>query len=262
MTTDSPKVALVTGAGRGIGAELARVLADEGFAIGLLGRDRARLEGTAAELDAPTQVVTADVTQPGDVEQAVAAVTAELGPIDVLVNNAGVREQRSTLPWEAAPDDWWRVMEVNLRGVVLMTSAVLPGMVERGSGRVIDVGSGAGRRAEPRYSAYSVSKAAALRWMDNVATGLGADSPVRVVSASPGLVRTDMTETMWGSADDVDFGSLDPMKRFVRRFATGELDHLHGAFIQVSKTQVGDVTPSRDGREPRNASKGRHRRVR
>ncbi len=235
MTTGLLRIALVTGAGRGIGAQLARTLADEGFAVGLVGRTRADLDAVAAELDGPTHVVTADVTQPGEVEQAVAAVTAGLGPIDVLVNNAGLREQRSTLPWEADPDDWWRVMEVNLRGIMLMTSAVLPGMVERGSGRVIDVGSGAGQRAEPRYSAYSVSKAAALHWMDNVATGLGDDSPVRVVSASPGLVRTDMTETMWGSADDVDFGSLDPMKRFVRRFATAELDHLHGRFVQVAK---------------------------
>lgn len=235
MAADSRMVVLVTGSGRGIGAQLARTLADEGFAVGLVGRTRADLDAVAAELDVPTHVVTADVRQPGAVEQAVEAVTAGLGPIDVLVNNAGLREQRSTLPWEADPDDWWRVMEVNLRGVMLMTSAVLPGMVERGSGRVIDVGSGAGQRAEPRYSAYSVSKAAALRWMDNVATGLGDDSPVRVVSASPGLVRTDMTETMWGSADDVDFGSLDPMRRFVRRFATGELDHLHGRFVQVAK---------------------------
>ena len=235
MTRDNRPAALVTGAGRGIGAELARALADEGFAVGLLGRDRAKLEGTAAELDAPTHVVTADVTQPADVERAVAAVIADLGPVDVLVNNAGLREQRSTLPWEADPGDWWQVMAVNIRGVMLMTSAVLPGMVERGSGRVIDVGSGAGRRAEPRYSAYSVSKSAALRWMDNVAAALGDDSPVRVVSASPGLVRTDMTETMWGPAVGVDFGSLDPMRRFVRRFATGELDHLHGAFVEVAR---------------------------
>jgi NAD(P)-dependent dehydrogenase (short-subunit alcohol dehydrogenase family) len=71
--------------------------------------------------------------------------------------------------------------------------------------------------------------------MDNVAAALGDDSPVRVVSASPGLVRTDMTETMWGPAVGVDFGSLDPMRRFVRRFATGELDHLHGAFVEVAR---------------------------
>ena len=235
MAAGVQKVALVTGAGRGIGAELARTLADEGFALGLMGRHRSPLEQVAASLDVPAHVVTAYVTQPTDVTRAVEAVISALGPIDVLVNNAGLREQEPSLPWDADANDWWRVMEVNLRGVVLMTSAVLPTMVERGSGRVVDVGSGAGQRAEPRYSAYSVSKSAALRWMDNVAAALGDDSPVRVVSASPGLVRTDMTETMWGPAEDVDFGSLDPMKRFVRRFATGELDHLHGAFVQVAK---------------------------
>jgi len=157
VTRDKGPVALVTGAGRGIGSQLAQTLADAGFTIGLVGRTRAALDAVAAELDGPTHVVTADVTQPGDVEQAVAAVTAELGPIDVLVNNAGVREQRSTSPWDADPDDWWRVMEVNRRGVGLMTSAVQRGRIERGRGRVIDVGSGAGQRAEPRYSAYSVS---------------------------------------------------------------------------------------------------------
>ncbi len=235
MVTDSRKVALVTGAGRGIGAELARALADEGFALGLMGRHRSRLEQVAADLGVPSLVITADVTQPADVTRAVEAVMSALGPIDVLVNNAGLREQQSSLPWVADANDWWRVMKVNLRGVVLMTSAVLPAMIERGSGRVVDVGSGAGLRAEPRYSAYSVSKSAALHWMQNVVSALGDDSQVRVVSASPGLVQTDMTETMWGPADDVDFGSLDPMKRFVRRFASGELDHLHGKFVQVAK---------------------------
>jgi len=235
MAAGVQKVALVTGAGRGIGAELARTLADEGFALGLTGRDRCRLAQVAADLDVPAHVVTADVTQPADVTRAVQAVMSALGPIDVLVNNAGLREQQSSLPWAADAHDWWRVMEVNLRGVVLMTSAVLPAMVERGSGRVVDVGSGAGQRPEPRYSAYSVSKSAALHWMQNVVAALGDSPQVRVVSASPGLVQTDMTETMWGPADDVDFGSLDPMKRFVRRFASGELDHLHGAFVQVAK---------------------------
>jgi NADP-dependent 3-hydroxy acid dehydrogenase YdfG len=235
MAAGVQKVALVTGAGRGIGAELARTLADEGFALGLTGRDRCRLAQVAADLDVPAHVVTADVTQPADVTRAVEAVMSALGPIDVLVNNAGLREQQSSLPWAADAHDWWRVMEVNLRGVVLMTSAVLPAMVERGSGRVVDVGSGAGQRPEPRYSAYSVSKSAALHWMQNVVAALGDSPQVRVVSASPGLVQTDMTETMWGPADDVDFGSLDPMKRFVRRFASGELDHLHGAFVQVAK---------------------------
>ncbi len=235
MSTTAGRVALVTGAGRGIGSKLAEALAEEGFSLGLVGRTRGPLEAVAAELTVATHVVTTDVTQPGEVALAVDAVTTTLGPVDVLVNNAGVREQRASTPWEADAEDWWRVMEVNLRGVVLMTSAVLPGMLERGSGRVVDVGSGAGQRAEPRYSAYSVSKSAALRWMDNVVAALPDESPVRLVSASPGLVRTDMTETMWGPPGDVEFGTVDPMTRFVRRFANGELDHLHGRFVHVAK---------------------------
>ena len=237
MHSDGRPVALVTGAGRGIGAELSRMLAGEGYAVGLLGRDEQKLTVVAEQLDVPTRVVRADVTVPADARAAVAAVRADLGPIDLLVNNAGIREQRSTLPWEADAHDWLHVVEVNLRGVVLVTSAVLPLMVARGSGRVVDLGSGVGQRAEPRYSAYSVSKSAALHWLQNVVTALGDDPQVRLVSASPGLVRTDMTETMWGGTgeDPVEFGSLEPLLRFVRRFAAGELDHLHGQFVHTVK---------------------------
>ncbi len=233
MTAAGPPVALITGAGRGIGAGVARTLAAEGFAIGLVGRTEETLHAVARTLTAQHLVAAADVSDPDDVRAAVEAVTSRLGPIDVLVNNAGVRDKRVEAPWLADPPDWWRVLEVNVRGVMLMTSAVLPGMLARGAGRVVDLGSGLGRRAEPRFSAYSVSKAAALRWLDNVATALGEESPVRVVSVSPGLVRTDMTDTMWDDSDDVTFGEATPVLEFVRRFATGELDHLHGQFVHA-----------------------------
>lgn len=226
-------VALVTGAGRGIGAQLARALAADGFALGLVGRTERSLRTVAEQIEAPSCVCVADVTRPADVAAAVDTVTARLGPIDVLVNNAGTREQASALPWQADPADWWRVLEVNVRGVMLVTSAVLPVMLARNSGRIIDLGSGIGLRAEPRYSAYSVSKAAALRWFDNVTAALPAQSSVRMVSVSPGLVRTEMTEHMWDASDDVAFGSVEPVTRFVTRFARGELDHLHGRFIHA-----------------------------
>ncbi|MGH3446173.1 MAG: SDR family NAD(P)-dependent oxidoreductase [Nocardioidaceae bacterium] len=229
------RVAVVTGASRGIGAQLAGALSEDGFTVVLVGRHQRTLETAADWLSGPALPVCGDVTDPADVQRIVRTVRAELGRVDVLVNNAGARERDSTKPWEADADDWWHVVEVNLRGVMLMSSAVLPGMLDRRSGRIIDVSSGTGQRAEPRYSAYSVSKSAALRWTDNVVAGLGEDSPVRVVSASPGLVRTDMTETMWGPAGTVEFGSIDPMVGFVRRFAAGELDHLHGQFVHTVK---------------------------
>ena len=92
-----------------------------------------------------------------------------------------------------------------------------------------------GQRAVPRYSAYSVSKAAALRWLDNVAAALGEDSPIRVVSVSPGVVHTDMTMEMFDPGDGVEFGDLAPVTGFVRRFARGDLDHLHGQFVHAVK---------------------------
>ncbi len=229
------RVAVVTGGSRGIGRRLSTVLCEDGFDVAVIGRDQGRLEAVVADL--PSAVgVPADVADPASAAAAIDIVVERLGPIDLLVNNAGVRDQRA-LPWEADPDDWWRTLEVNLRGVMLMTSAVLPGMLERGSGRVVDLGSGIGQRAEPRYSAYSVSKAAALRWLDNVAAALGENSPVRVVSVSPGLVQTDMTDTMWDESDDVEFGPTEPVEHFVRRFAAGELDHLHGQFVHAVKDE-------------------------
>ena len=227
-------VALVTGGSRGIGLRLATALADDGWSVAVVGRDGERAKEAAGSLAGGAAGFGADVSDPDDVAGLVAAVKERFGPIDLLVNNAGVRDQRAT-PWEADPDDWWRTIEVNVRGVMLMTSAVLPGMVERGVGRIVDLGSGIGQRAEPRYSAYSVSKAAALRWLDNVAVGLGPESPVRVVSVSPGLVHTDMTVTMWDESDEVEFGPTEPVETFVRRFAAGELDHLHGSFVHAVK---------------------------
>jgi NAD(P)-dependent dehydrogenase (short-subunit alcohol dehydrogenase family) len=230
----TPGVARVTGGTRGFGLRLATVLAEDGWAVAVVGRDRSRAEAVAASLSGDAAGFGADVSVPEASEALVASVTERLGPVDLLVNNAGVRDQRA-VPWEADPADWWRTIEINLRGVVLMTSAVLPAMVARGTGRVIDLGSGIGRRAEPRYSAYSVSKAATLSWLDNVAAGLGDDSPVRVVSVSPGLVHTDMTETMWDESDGVEFGPTEPVETFVRRFGAGELDHLHGQFVHAVK---------------------------
>jgi 3-oxoacyl-[acyl-carrier protein] reductase len=228
------RVALVTGGGRGIGLRLATVLAEDGFDIAVVGRDPDRAYQAAASLPGMGRGYAADVSDPLQVDRLVADVERDLGPVDVLVNNAGVRDQRA-LPWETEPEDFWRTMEVNVRGVALVTSAVLPGMIERGSGRVVLLGSGMGHRIEPRYAAYSVSKTAAQRWIEHVAAALGDDSPVAVVTASPGLVRTDMTETMWDDTDDLSWASTEPIEQFVRRFAAGELDHLHGQFVRATK---------------------------
>ena len=143
------QVALVTGGGRGIGRLIARELADAGMRVAVAARSADQVEETAREIDG--LAVTADVSKQEDVEAMVATVERELGPIDLLVNNAGVGPAR-TLPWEEDPADWWHVFEINVLGAYLCSRAVLRGMVERGRGRIVNTGSGASYlpRARPR----------------------------------------------------------------------------------------------------------------
>ena len=121
----------------------------------------------------------------------VAEVERELGPIDALVSNAGIN-LREDAAWDADPDAWWRVFEVNVLGAYLCARAVIPGMLERGRGRIVNTGSGASYLPGLRTTAYPSSKAALGRFAETLANQL-ADTPVRVFVISPGLVRTDMT---------------------------------------------------------------------
>ena len=241
MAEPADRVALVTGAGRGIGREIALGLASDCTRVGLLGRTRRTLEETAvacASAGAPaTVVLPADVTDRPAVAAAVAAVTRELGPVDLLVANAGVREAAAAHPWAADPDDWWQVIETNLRGVFHVDREVVPGMVERGRGRVLHVGSGMGQRPNAEWSAYAVSKAALSRLTDSLAAAL-TGTGVTVLEMSPGLVRTDMTETMWGPAEDQPWNPAARMVAAVRRFAAGDLDALHGRFVHVARDDL------------------------
>jgi 3-oxoacyl-[acyl-carrier protein] reductase len=243
------RVALVTGGGRGLGRELARTLSAAGLAVGLVGRDPDRLKRVERELDGPTFSIAADVTKPQFVEQAVDVVEDELGPVDLLVNNAGRRDPVRAMPWDADPQEWWKVMEVNLLGPILLAHEVVPRMLQRGTGRILELASGVGLRPEPPYSAYSVSKAALLRWVDNLAAGLDDDSGVRVLAASPGLVRTDMTEDMWEGLDESAYGSAEPLCTVARRLAAGELDALHGWYVHAAKDDLDALLVAASGAE-------------
>src|SRR5690606_31109078 len=146
------RTALVTGASRGIGRAIAVGLAAAGLDVALLARDADRLAGVAAEIAALGErddaagraaVVTADVTDAGAVAAAVRAAEDALGGVDLLVNNAGRVDAEVPL-WEADPDEWWAIVETNVRGPFLLARAVVPGMLARGGGRVVDLNSGAG----------------------------------------------------------------------------------------------------------------------
>jgi NAD(P)-dependent dehydrogenase (short-subunit alcohol dehydrogenase family) len=185
-------VALVTGGGRGIGQGIALRLSREGWAVAVTARSEDQLRQTVQRSEGKLLAVAGDVASPADVTRVVTEVEQTLGPVDLLVNNAGTGGPFGTF-WENDPDEWWRCQEVNLRGPMLCCRAVVPGMRERGRGCIINVVSGAGCEPYPDMSAYVTSKTALIRFSEQLAMELQPDG-VRVFPLRPGLVRTAMVE--------------------------------------------------------------------
>ncbi len=228
------QTALVTGASRGIGRELAIGLARAGLDVALLARDARLLEATAEEVRAAGRravVLTADVTDAAAVQAAVARAEDELGSLDLLVNNAGVIDAEVPL-WESDPEQWWSVVETNVRGPFLLAHAVVPGMLARGGGRVIDLNSGAGTRDSALATAYYVSKTALFR----IGGGLheaGYDRGLRAFELAPGVVRTDMTESMRMHEGRTEWTTPAEVVALVVALARGELDALSGCYVRA-----------------------------
>lgn len=160
-------VALVTGASSGIGRHLVEGLAARGMAVAGLARTedrlRAAMDEVAAATGGRTLAVAADVTDRASVEEAVGVVREELGPISLLVNDAGLIDEFEVPVWEADPDQWWDVVASHVRGALLTVRTVVPWMVLRNSGRIVNIASGMGTRGTPDYSAYSVAKTGLMR---------------------------------------------------------------------------------------------------
>ena len=217
-----PRTALVTGAGRGIGRRVAVELAGDGWRVGVTGRTREQVEAAAAEVGGAALV--GDVTSRADVERWV----AELGTVDLLVANAGVGLSEAAA-WQLEPEEWWRVLETNVLGVYLCCRAVIPGMIERGGGRIVITGSGSSYLPGSRSTAYSASKAAAGRFGETLARQLEPHGiPVFVIS--PGLVRTEMTQSF---GDDAPWTPPELAPRLVRELASGRFDALSGRYIHA-----------------------------
>ncbi|WP_222598437.1 SDR family NAD(P)-dependent oxidoreductase [Lentzea tibetensis] len=172
----------VTGANRGLGRAIAERAADAGADLLLLGRDLDALRGVAAATGGEVRYL--DLADPATIGPALS------GRVDVLVNNGGVTGPIGP-SWEVADRDWWEAMEVNVRGTVQACHAVLPGMLARHSGRVINIVSNAGRLTWPSVSSYSVSKAAVIKFTENVAEELR-NRGVSVFSFHPGLLDIGM----------------------------------------------------------------------
>jgi NAD(P)-dependent dehydrogenase (short-subunit alcohol dehydrogenase family) len=213
--------ALVTGGGRGIGANIARELAAAGMRVVVSARSREQVLEVADEIDG--LAVAGDVSSAEDVQRMVDAAW----PIDLLVANAGTGNRG--VSWETDPADWWRVFEVNVLGVHLCCSAVIPRMLERGSGRIVIVGSGAAYLPGASETGYTASKAAVCRYGETLSNALDGRIPVFVIS--PGLVRTEMTEGHL--PDDAPWTPPEAAPQLVRALASGRFDRLSGRYLHA-----------------------------
>lgn len=224
--------ALVTGGGRGIGSGVARALAGDGWDVVVAARTRAQVEVVAEEIGGRGAEV--DVADRGSVQQLIASV----GELDLLVANAGVSEGHERVPsWEIDVADWWHVFEVNVLGVHLCCRAVIPGMLERGRGRIIITGSGAAYLPGGDRTAYPPSKAAACRYGEMLANELAGRIPVFFFS--PGLVQTELTAGAF--ADDAPWTPPELAPELVRKLATGRYDALAGRYLHAEHDDVDEL---------------------
>jgi NAD(P)-dependent dehydrogenase (short-subunit alcohol dehydrogenase family) len=239
------KVAVVTGGGRGLGRAFALALAKD-HAVAVVARSAAELDETVAlvrRAGGRAQAFVADVTDREAVDHAFAEIERALGPIDLLVNNAGVVAPLG--PFADSPvADWWRTMEINVLGQVACAHRALPGMRTRRSGRIINVASGGGAVMRPYFSAYITSKTALIRFSECLAAEVASED-IAVFAMGPGTVRTAMSEYSLNSAegkrwlpwfkDIFEQGRDLPAERpaeLLRALASGRFDALSGRFVQ------------------------------
>ncbi|MFG6113773.1 3-ketoacyl-ACP reductase [Halobacillus sp. MO56] len=187
------KVALVTGAGRGIGRETALALAKEGVNVGLIARTEASLKEVAAEaetLGVQAAYAAVDVSSPEQVEKAVANLTDKLGTFDILINNAGIMKKGSFL--EMDPEDWKQTIDVNLMGVYHVTRNVLPQLIEKQGGDIINISSMSGLKGTAGSTAYSASKFGLLGMSEALMQEVRPHN-IRVFAMTPSMVATELT---------------------------------------------------------------------
>lgn len=241
------RVAIVTGGGRGIGRAIAEGFAADGCAVTVTARTLGQLEEVVAGIEATggrALAVAADVSDRADVERLVAETESKLGPVDILINNGGVQEKGGPL-WEIDPEMWRRTIEVNLVGQFLVTRTVLPGMIERGRGHIVNMSSAAAvvPGGYTYFSAYASAKAGLNRMTETLASelrGMG----VYVYAIHPGGVHTDILRTNFdpdleklvpGRADRM-WSTDTPVEKSVvlcRQLVSGLADELTGCYLTI-----------------------------
>jgi len=249
------RTAIVTGASRGIGAAIALALDRAGARVALVARDRAALEAVAAGLHNEPLVVVADLADPDVPACLVADAEDQLGAIDVLVNNAALAARAPTAELEAALVD--RLYAVNVRAPLLLIAALVPGMVQRGRGAIINISSGSAVVGTPRRVAYAATKGAIDAATRSLAIELGPYG-IRVNSVAPGVVDTDMwarNKAIPGVIEEIE--ALTPLRRWATpediadvvaflasdaaRFVTGETICVDGGLARTTDLYGGPV---------------------
>ena len=242
------QVTIVTGAGRGLGRAISVALAQAGAAVGVVARSEAQVAETAGAIKhagGEALAVIADVSDPAAVERAARQVEGTLGPVDLLVNNAATPGPLGPM-WEADANDWWHSFEVNLRGPFVCSRAILPGMIARRRGRIINLATSAATVAVAHMGAYVVAKTALIRLTENLAAEL-VNSGVSVFAIDPGTVRTAMSQYLLESEAGkkwlpwfrklFDRGRDVPPEKaaqLVVHLASGRADALSGRFLGVA----------------------------
>jgi 3-oxoacyl-[acyl-carrier protein] reductase len=236
------RVAVVTGASRGIGLAVARVLADDGASVIVSGRDAGRLAAATAELEATgaaAVAVVADATRREDADRLVEVARERFSRIDILVNNAGIT--RDQLIVRMKDDDWDQVIDTNLRGVFLMTRAVAKVMMRQRGGRIINIASAAGAMGNPGQANYSAAKGGVIALTKAAAREL-AHWNILVNAVAPGLIETDMTASIPAAARESLLQQV-PLRRIgspreaaeVARFLAGDgATYVTGQVVHVN----------------------------
>lgn len=236
------QIALVTGGGNGIGAAIARRLATSGASVAIMDRDEASARAVASELEAiaeATAVVVADISDNAAVAGGVAEVEAAMGPIDILINNAGWDSLRPFLDNDEAHRDL--IIDINLKGMINVTHAVLTGMVSRGHGRIVTISSDAGRVGSSGQAVYSACKAGTIALTKSIAREV-ARHGITLNVVAPGPTRTKMMAEALDGDDAAAKHILERMTKAVPMRRMGEPEDVAGIAAFLASDEASFIT--------------------